>query len=203
MTPIKLLQLIEKELRKYQQQYAIAGGLAASYYRKQPRLTNDLDIAINTGSIENSKKSAIKIIENIGYNSAFGWIASAEKKLKNPVALVIGSKSKDSFDATIDFLLPVFPWVEKAIVRAQNNLIDYGFSTIPTMTIEDIIIAKTFALNIEAKRFQDLDDLQSIFLAKNELDLSYLVAEFERLKIAVPTSIRANSPKSLSRIATG
>lgn len=200
MTPIKLLKLVENELRKYKKQYAIAGGLAASHYREQPRLTNDVDIVINTGTIESSKELAIKIIEKIGYNSAFGWIAGAEKKLKNPVALVIGRKSKDSFDATIDFLLPVFPWVEQAVLRAQDNLIDYGFAIIPTITCEDIVIAKTFALNIEPNRFKDLDDLQSIFLAKKDLDLSYLVQEFERLKINLPNTIKAYAPKVFTRL---
>lgn len=60
-------------------------------------------------------------------------------------------------------------------------------------------IFRTFQ-ECKANRFQDLDDLQSIPLAENELDLIYVVGELERLKITLPTSIKTYAPKSLNRI---
>jgi hypothetical protein len=200
MTPLKLLKLISEKLAQYTGHYAVAGGLAASFYRSKPRMTNDVDIALFVDNTAQSKATAIEIIEAIGYDAAFGWISSSENNSQDPVALVIGRENKEEFESTIDFLLPALPWVENAVIRAQDNLIDFGFRKIPTLTPEDIITAKAFAVSIKNTRFQDLDDIQSIFAAENDLDIPYLVSEFKRLKLSLPKELASQAPEAIRRL---
>lgn len=203
MTPIKLLQLIAEELKEYHGCYAVAGGLAASFYRAQPRLTNDADIAFCVGTADASKETAKALLERIGLIPAMGWIASQDK-MKDPIALVIGRTSKegeDELESTVDILLPVFPWVEKAIERAQSNMIDFGFAKLPTATPEDLIIAKAFALSIEKNRFTDMDDIQSILKTDNQLDFTYLANELDRLQLSFPKELQDCLPDALRRLS--
>lgn len=199
MTPLKLLKLVHERLEKYRESFAVAGGLAASFYRVQPRLTNDVDLAFSFQSEAKSRQAATKIIKSLGFNSALGWIDDPTGKLKKRLPLLIGRPDKNELESTIDFLLPAFPWVKGAIARAQHNCIDYGFDKIPTLTPEDLIIAKAFALGISPNRFQDLDDIQSIFKADNQLDLLYLVQEFERLELSLPRPLLSLAPAALRR----
>ena len=201
MTPLKLLRVVCEHLDSADGNFAIAGGLAASYYRKQPRLTNDVDIALFVENQERSKEVAVTILERLAYFPAMGCIEGLEEISGTTLALVIGRSEKEELESTIDFLLPSLPWVEKAVRRGQANRIDFGFATLPSMTPEDVIIAKTFALALEPTRFKDMDDIQSIFQADNQLDLVYLVNEFERLGIALPDPLLEFAPKAMTRVS--
>lgn len=200
MTPLKLLEQVFSELEKHSGHFAIAGGLAASFYRVKPRVTNDVDIALFVDDVEKSKETATCIIKAIGYHPAFGWISGMNEAAGDPIALVIGRKDKHELESTIDFLLPTLPWVEKAVERGQHSVIDFGFARLPTITPEDLILAKAFALMLEPNRYQDLDDIQSILKADNQLDIVYLVNEFERLKLSLPTALMELAPKALKRV---
>ena len=197
--PLELLQLIVAKLEPYNTCFAIAGGLAASFYRNRPRLTNDVDIAFNTGTT--SKDTAVSIIESIGLEASYGWIYDSKNHLENMIALVIGRQNKNDFECTIDILLPSFPWLPDAVERAQYNIIDFGFNKLPTITPEDIIIAKAFALTLEPNRFQDMDDIQAIFQNNNSLDQIYLAQNFEKYSISLPKQIETNIPSALRRIS--
>lgn len=199
MTPLKLLQLVVEHLRQLPGCYAVAGGLAASFYRRKPRLTNDVDIAFCTGTVEESKTAAKNMLVQAGLKPAMGWIASGEA-MPEAIALVIGRLQNDEYESTVDLLLPVFPWVRQAIQRAQHNVIDFGFAGLPTVTPEDLILAKAFALSIEKNRFTDLDDIQALLHTDNRLDAGYLAAEFERLQIPFPQELKGALPNSLKRL---
>lgn len=80
------------------------------------------------------------------------------------------------------------------------NTVDFGFDQIPCLTREDLILAKLFAFAQRSDRFKDLDDLQSIFLAEAELDLSYLSDRMAELNIKIPEPIRKQVPKVLLKI---
>ncbi len=188
------------ELVAYRGGYAIAGGLAASFYRTKPRVTNDVDIAFAIGTYEESKQAAIHVIESIGYDAALGWIYAGEKKKLKRAPMIIGRHDQNNLEGTIDFLLPSFPWVETAVLRAQDHLIDFGFAKIPTVTLEDLIIAKAFALDVEPNRFQDLDDIKSILLSDNEVDFSYVVSQCERLDLAFPSALESFLPAALRKL---
>lgn len=201
MLPLKLLELASRALESYDSCYAVAGGLAASLYRISPRLTKDVDIAIAVGGKENTVTVAQQILSDLGLPSALGWIAGGEGKIDGSIALVIGKAGVDEYDASIDFLLPSLPWVEQGIVRAQENKIDFGFAKLATLTPEDLIVAKVFALAVEPNRFQDLDDLQSIFRAENNLEVDYIASQFARLSLSLPKELYSVAPKLLCESA--
>ena len=201
LTPLKLLQAVSAKLEPYRGNYCVAGGFAASFYRKQPRITNDVDIALCLGSYQESLAIAEKVVSSLRFRSTLGWIADSEKHLDKSAALLIGKPGRDEFESTIDFLLPSFPWLKSAVRRSQDNQIDYGFGRLPTITPEDLLLAKFFALSIEANRFQDMDDVQAILSANNQLDFIYLLQEFERLKLEVPKSLEGLLPKALVRLS--
>jgi hypothetical protein len=201
LTPLELLHSLAQPLDDFSGRYAVAGGLAASFYRDRPRLTNDVDIAFDTGSYESSKTNAEKILHRLGLKTSMGWIAEAGEKLARPCALIIGHATGEEYGATIDFLLPAFPWLSAAVERAQDNLINYGFARLPTILPEDVIIAKAFAVSVEANRFKDLDDLQAIFRrASNSLDVQLLTKELERLSLSLPLEIQHALPKELAHL---
>lgn len=200
IAPLKLLENIIFYLVKHEANFALAGGLAASLYRAKPRLTNDVDIALALGSEKASKELARKIFKEAGYKISMGWITSSDKREVKPIPLVIGQPSKNDLESSVDFILPSLPWVERAVKRAASNIIDFGFAKIPTITAEDLIIAKAFALELDPSRFQDLDDIKSIFSVKNELDYHYVLAEFERHELSLAKALREHTPSALSRL---
>ncbi len=63
--------------------------------------------------------------------------------------------------------------------------------------MEDVILAKFFALKNDPSRFNDLDDLKSIFLANHPLDLGYLAGQMQKLSLTVPPLIEEIAPKGL------
>ena len=84
----------------------------------------------------------------------------------------------------MDILLPEMPWVESALRRGQANQVDFGFGAVPTLTLEDAVLSKLYALN--RLRAKDLDDLQSIFEADHEVDVPYLAGQMRRIGIVIP-----------------
>ncbi len=188
-----------KELHERKCKFAVAGGITSSVYRSEVRLTMDADILIYSGS--DSQKIAEEILNKINYSVSSATIANLSpaprmNKKSLPTLIIVG-RPKDKGDIGLDFILPDMPWFPKAISRAQDNLIDFGFGKIPCLTIEDFIISKLFAYQLAPKRIKDLDDLTSVFQKKSKLDLSYLCAELERLKIGIPKELYQIAPKAL------
>ena len=195
-----LLKKLVKELRPYAGFYALCGGLAASLYRVTPRVTNDIDIALALKSLEQSKRAAKSVLKAIGLTPTLGWIAGTGNRIATATPMIIGRRSSSELSSTVDFLLPAFPWVKEAVRRAQFNLVDFGAVKLPVITPEDLILAKIFALNIEPSRFSDLDDLQSIFKGKLELDLAYITGELSRLKLRLPRELESVAPAALKKL---
>jgi len=184
MTPLALLKLVTSELVNTEYQFALAGGLAASVYRDRPRLTNDVDLAFMASDGSCSRELAESVIKRMGLDPSVGWIVDSQGALASGIALVVGRFPGDVSQPTLDLLLPILPWVPLAIERAKYNKLDYGFGLIPTITPEDLILSKAFALQLSPDRLQDLDDIRSIFAGDNELDLEYLRARAGELSIS-------------------
>lgn len=197
MQQLELLKRIVAELQKRNTDFALCGGISASLYREKPRFTNDVDLCIYFENYNSSKELAVQVIEKIGAQASFGWIPALKDKGLETIALVIGSFDKKNYSSTVDILLPNLPWVENAIQRSKKNIVNYGFSKIPVVTVEDLILSKVYALHIESNRFQDLDDLKSIFSAQSELDLLYLKSALLKFKIKIPKLIREFCPRVL------
>ncbi len=167
--PVKLLGSILPRFQLYTSFFAIAGDFATILYRKKPRLPNKVVIAFYMKNNEESTELVSQL------NREFSQYQN------------------------LDFLLPTLPWVKNAIMRAQSNKINFGFAKLPTITPEDVVLAKAFALKLEPNRFQDLDDLKSIFLAKTPLNFNYLFNEFECLELTFPKALSGFLPPERKR----
>lgn len=182
--------------------FAVAGGFVASYYRKSPRATSDIDILIYIE--KNAAREVEKILTHFGLKSHIlrkadleGGPMFAVRKKSTPIFIVAGRAENA---VGFDFLLPAIPWSKKALTRAAYNKIDFGFGPIPCLTVEDLIISKLYALNNQSTRYLDLDDLKSIFETQHDLDLAYIAEQLRALKIKIPKEVLKFAPKVLKSI---
>ncbi len=195
---MKLSELFEaaiKELVKLNCAFAVGGGLAADLYRTQSRVTNDADFLFLTEGLE--VETGRGLLENldlsVGEVKLHQLVRSPQmNKKSSETYILVGRKTRD--EPGVDLLLPPFPWFSNALERAKSNLIDFGFGAVPTLTPEDVILAKLFA-----NRPKDVDDIISIFESGKSLDIAYLAAEMDRLKFTLPKEAVKNAPMSLQR----
>jgi hypothetical protein len=178
------------ELRKLRCEYAVGGGLAADLYRSQVRGTGDIDFLFFTDGLE-SKKGR-ELLEKLGLTAKETTIfdlkhAPGMNKKSADVFILVGRRGKE--EEGVDLLLPPFPWFKPAIRRAQSSHFDFGHGTgpVPTLTAEDVILAKLFA-----GRLKDKDDINSIFESHADqdsnvrLDLNYLIEQMQKLDLPMP-----------------
>jgi hypothetical protein len=178
-------------LRERDVSFAVAGGLAADLYRREPRLTMDVDLAIVMPSRELS--TAKDVLASLGLSPgvareadlAGGPMFAIRRKSTRP-CMVVGRREGAPAGEGVDILLSSIPWVTDATRRAQDNPVDFGFGPVPALTVEDIILSKLYALISARLRAKDLDDLQSIYEAEVEVDVAYLAGQMRRFKIVVP-----------------
>lgn len=193
---------VVKTLRANNADYALAGGMVASLYRQNARMTNDLDFLIFCG--EKTREVASLIIKQFGLEPHIirkadleGGPMFAIKRRKTTPYIVAGRAKKNEKKIGLDFILPEMPWFETAIKRAGFNEIDFGFGAVPCLTKEDVIISKLYSLQNDRRRFGDLDDLKSIFQAGLDIDISYIGGRMQKLQLSVPDSIKDFVPKPI------
>ena len=194
-----LFKAAVREFEKRDIPFAVAGGFAADLYRQDPRLTMGVDFVILVE--KKAAATASEIIEALGLNSgvvrmadlAGGSMFAIKRKTTQP-CMVVGRKKGEETGGGVDLLLPEIPWVEQAVHRAQDNTVDFGFGAVPTMTVEDIIIAKLYALQATDLRGKDIDDLQSICASEMELNIAYLAGQISRLELTIPEKARPLMP---------
>jgi Nucleotidyl transferase AbiEii toxin, Type IV TA system len=180
------LKLATSELKQWPGCWAICGGIAACIYRTTPRFTGDIDIAIIDHKTLSATEIANIVITKLGNKPLAGFVTDQHGALIQKQALVIGRENTDGSYVGIDFLLPVHPWIEEGVIRAQGNCFDYGFDKVPTLSAEDLILAKLFAFQGNPERKNDLDDLISIVRDVPKLDKVYLKERFKRYQLKVP-----------------
>lgn len=201
MNVVELLENVVKRLRKEDCLFAVAGGFAAMLYRDEVRLTNDVDIILfSSNDTEELAKTIIEDFKMTPQLIRFGnlSVAPMSHKKNSPLMIITGVNKDSAVEPKLDFLLPTLPWVESALERAQHNRLKYPFGETPTITIEDTIIAKAYALTNNSRREKDRLDILSIFRAKNEVELGYLSAELSKLKIAFPKDMEKELPQALA-----
>jgi len=194
------------ELSKLDLTFAVAGGLAAALYRDQPRLTMDVDISIFAKT--HALQHAQQVMKALGLEAGIAREADlaggplfAIRKGNTKACMVVGRAADDASGIGVDILLPALPWVEDAVRRAQDNAMDFGFGPVPTLTLEDIILAKLFALRSARIRAKDLDDLQSIFDAGHDINMAYLADQMRRFKTVIPKTAEAFLPDLILKIS--
>lgn len=187
MTPLRALKSAVAILEKLECKYCLVGGHAASLYRVQERLTADVDFALVANSIKKSKKIAEDCIQKLGLEVMEGIIpAGQDEEPRSSICFITATPTTNSLKGVIDILLPVLPWVKVAVERAQNNRLDLGFSHVPVITPEDLIISKCYSYRNSADRFQDLDDIKGVMQGVNKLDLDYLMSRLHELNLKIP-----------------
>ena len=170
--------------------WAICGGVAASLYRELPRFTDDIDIAIADLPNMPALNAASEVLTKLGYKPKAGFVTDQFGKLIKGQALLIGRDETPGSFTGVDFLLPIIPWVTQSVARAQHNMLDYGFAKVPTITPEDLIIAKLFAFQGTPERRMDLDDIVSVLEGTKVIDKDYLRKECEAAKLNLPEQVR-------------
>ena len=136
---------------------------------------------------------AVSVIKALGLEAiiarkadlAGGPLFAIRRRNTEP-CIVVGRGVGDASAEGVDILLPAIPWVTDAVKRAQANAVDFGFGAVPALTLEDIILAKLYALGAARLRAKDLDDLQSIFEADHQVDMPYIAGQMRRFGIVVP-----------------
>jgi hypothetical protein len=190
---LKILQRLKdlfSLLQSYEGSWAICGGVAASIYRTTPRFTGDIDIAIIDHNGQSAKEISQSVLTSLGYNPILGFVTDEHGKLIKPQALVIGREVEPGTFVGVDFLLPVMPWIESAVFRAQKNKLDYGFARIPTITVEDLCVAKLWALRGPNPRSVDLEDVLAVLEAAKEVDSNYILQSCANLSIVPPDEVQ-------------
>lgn len=192
------------ELRGRGVVFAVAGGFAMDLYRREPRLTMDVDFAILADGDE--VKTAKSIVESLGLRAGIAREADlaggplfAIRKQSTKACMIVGRPPDDPSGEGVDILLPALPWVSTALKRAQANQVDFGFGSVPALTLEDAILSKLYAL--KRLRAKDLDDLQSIFESNDEVDVAYLAGQMARLRIGIPRPAEPFLPDWLVKLA--
>ncbi len=180
------LKRLVNHLRPWPDCWALCGGVVASVYRDTPRYTGDIDVAIINHGQTPASTIAESVIRELGLEPNMGFVPDPRGGPDQKNALVCGRGTHDERFIGVDFLLPVFPWVEKGVHRAQANLIDYGFAQVPTLTIEDLMLAKLNALQCIEPRPQDSDDIRSMMRSGLPIDYPYITREARALAITVP-----------------
>jgi len=193
MSLVKSLERILSALEKNSISYALAGGLAANLYRNETRFTNDIDFAVILDSAD--KHIIDNILSSIGLNS--GEVREGDllnlpfrrKRKRTEVQIIVGRNPENKAETGVDLLLKSIPWVEEAVQRAKQNCIKFSGYSIPALTLEDMIIAKLYAIK-NSSRFKDLDDLEQFFLSNTNIDYAYLGGRMLRYKLPIPLEIK-------------
>jgi len=194
------------ELRERNIDFAVAGGLAADLYRREPRLTMDIDLVILPES--HGHQAAVSVIESLGLHAGTARQADlaggpkfAIRQQNTEPCMVVGRPANDPSAEGVDILLPSIPWVTDAVKRAQANTVDFGFGSVPSLTLEDVIVSKLYALNSTPRRAKDLDDLQSVFEADHQIDIPYVAGQMRRLNIVIPRQAEPFLPDIILKIS--
>ena len=206
MTLEALFRGAVEELRARDVLFAVAGGFAADLYRHETRLTMDVDLGILTET--DAVATATSIIESLGLEAGIvreadlaGGPMSAIRQRRPAPSVVVGRPAGEPSAPGVDILLPALAWTPEAIRRAQANDIDFGFGPVPTLTLEDVFVAKMFALRAAPVRAKDPDDLQSICQAQHEIDMPYLAGQLRRFRIRVPRDAAPFLPDWIVKLA--
>ena len=201
MTSIKLLEESAEALKKEKCLFAVAGDITLNFYRDPPRAAKNVDLLLLS---KNSEELAIQIIKELGLDLIDeGADSSKQSGLlfgASSSTSLVGMQENNPLAARLSFHLCGVKWVTNAVQRAQSNLIDYGFCALPTITPEDLIIAKLFAL-LELQRCKEIDNIQAIFEGDNDLDFPYLVGQLKKYRLCLPQELEHRVPHSLQRVS--
>lgn len=186
-------------LQEYNGSWAVCGGVAASIYRKESRFTNDIDIALIDHNGTSAEQIALEITKKLGYKEIIGFLPDIHNPNQQIKGLICCRNDNNESFIGIDFLLPIIPWIEKAVTTAQDNKVDYGFELIATITPEDLIIAKLIALKNTPNRKYDEDDIIEI-LKSQKLNIDYINEQILTYKLDLSLDMKEKLKSNTERL---
>lgn len=178
------LKRVTTILSRWPNTWAICGGIAASIYRDTPRFTADIDIMLIDSQDQTATEIATSAARALNFKPIDGWITDQNGNLIKEQALVSCRNDEKGSYIGIDFILPIMPWVSESVLRAQHNKLDFGFDFLPTITTEDLIIAKIYAYSGQPSRLLDLDDIKALLNSKIEINKNYIEAQIKRYNLS-------------------
>jgi len=182
------LRRVFEALQPFEGYWCLCGGVAASVYGAEGRFTNDIDVALMDTPSQTANEVASQVLQQLGYQAMLGFVRDPNHSSSQQVlGLLVGRVSGNDAFVGVDFLLPVFPWVEDAVTRAQLARFDFGFAKIPTIQPEDLLIAKLHALRDAPERGVDLLDIRSMMRASHSLDFEYLNRKLLQYNLTLPS----------------
>ena len=204
---ITLKEQLQRSIEKLERRslrYALAGGLAASVYGEE-RLTKDIDFIID--GKDDLVEIAKEILSELNLSVSVARKADLDGgplfaiKRQNTQQMIVIGRDQERKDPGVDFLLPTNPWVPKALERANDNQIDFGFRKIPTLTVEDVIICKLLSSH-KPEREQDILDLRSIFqTGHNDLDFAYIAARMKKFGATLLKNLEGVAPSEIVEVS--
>jgi len=180
------LQRLVQYLKPWDGSWALCGGVVATVYRDTPRFTGDIDVAVVDTSSSTAEEIATSVLKEMGYTPKFGFVPDPGEGKGQKKALICGRAINSERFVGVDFLLPIFPWVQNSVERARSNLLDYGFAKIPAITVEDLILAKLNAIQSKEHRATDVDDIKSVLNSNLKIDKPYIERQAALMNFAVP-----------------
>ena len=191
-----LFRFVVQRLSSENIQHAVCGGVAANLYRDELRLTADLDFLVDTKNVDlDYFVQIIKDAELTPYNLRHADLKKSPMmgEKSTPIFIIAGKDPKDKLNCGVDFLTLNNVWAESALARAQHQIVEFGQIKAPVITIEDLFIAKLFAI-LDSNRMEDLDDLEKLISAHRSLDLNYLSTQLTKHKLILPRDLESRSP---------
>lgn len=195
---MSLFRDLVSKLSEYKEGFAVYGPLAANFYRESPREISELAFGLALGSAKKSKKVADGLLQELGYSIDYQWLEGLQSKTGKAVSVVMGTPPEDSPELPVHFHIPSLPWVSKGVRRGQTNLQQIEGIDVPVVPVDDLIPAKTHALVLNPKASIDLEDLRSIFVGDTELDIPYIIGEFNQLGLKLPKKLAGDVPEELA-----
>jgi len=153
-----LVSLLAENLDIAKIEYMIIGGQAVLVYG-EPRLTKDIDVTIGVDPVE--KDRIIEFAKSMGFTIL---VKNIEQFIDETFVLPCES---EIHRLRVDFIFSNSEFENKAFKRV--NQIDIDGYKVKFASIEDLIIHK-----IIAGRPRDIEDIKSIILKNDKIDLDYI-----------------------------
>jgi hypothetical protein len=201
-----LLVSAVRALKKHDCTFAVGGAFAANIYRSEVRATEDIDFGIIAPGRD------LEIVEAVWSELGIQGRVVTRREASLAPTFEPGAKWMMVADKResrrVDFMLWALDWVTRAVERAQANVhpIPQG-ETAPFMTLEDVLVAKAFAVHhISAKQdpYKHMSDIQDILVHNDkQVDLQYLAARLHECKVSLPKVMKPSLPLAFQSLTKG
>lgn len=174
-------------LKESKLNFVVAGEMAASIYRKELKLVNEVKILLDIGEQELDKLSL-----------------AISKTLKLSIESL--SKERISFKAKGEDMPPLKVVLESASERKQQlfdrslvNLLEFNGDHYSVLRPEDSILELSLDYQENKDELLKVDDIQNIFASRLKLDLSYLLSKLRLFALPFHVAALEEAPEIVAK----